>query len=774
MDNDNNNYKPEDIYKQMSNYSNSNTNQQNNNYSQSNNNSETDCQGYICNNSIYENQKGYSDSTGIYDKVTLMFVNSLRKNNYQFLNMNNSNQMMNQNNMNNSNQNVYQNNMNNSNQNVQQFNDNQNYQQMDNNIQNMQQNYYNKNQQQFVQNNNSQNINYNNNIQRQFSNNNQNLQQQNNSNLSQRNFNPNMNIFNNQNNLPPSQKSQFIPQFYNNAFKNEFVRTNQKRLSQKTGTLNNNLEIFAGKIHKMNNFSFSNKNLPMDYNNYLNNPRNQYNNVPTNQYSNINFNNPNNNQPIFNNQNFNNNPQIQDDNQQNNIENEMLFSNIIKDNNYNQNNNNIQELADDIQNNLNIDQHNQMEEQKENDNNNQKGKEKEKEDKEPFVFKEDERVLNLENDALVSLVESIQIQDYDEKEGKLKNNVDNNDKKGNENSNNQDKSNNYNSSQPNKKSYYQKNNSKKSIKKDEENEELFVLKDLDFGEKAFNVELTSTIMDNEICNSTLSTKAKENNDIEAKNNNNNNNNNNLKKENEKEKENEFIIRRFESGLPCPSVLDSVEITDEMPSDAHEHPLSNEQLNNETCIICNKNQTCEQGNKCKECQLIICDLCSHNISIESQSHFKHDHPLCIKKGKNIKCNVCKKETKYMTFYFNCKQCNHNICLYCYNPERKREDNELLLHEHPLIKFNEANNIKCQMCENEIKSGYKCSSCQIFLCYECTNNIYSHKKKQELHEHPLFLTFREEWSCIFCNCCFKNTLSFYCKKCNLDYCADCFLE
>ena len=806
--NNNNNYQrnysyqiPQNNYKQMSNYSNSNINQQNNNYSQSNNNPEANCQGYVCNNSIYENQKGYSNSTGIYDKVTLMFVNSLRKNNNIFQNMNsndqimfqnnmnnsnqimsqnnmnNSNQNMYQNNMNNSNQNMYQNNMNNSNQNVQQFNNNKNYQQINNNIQNMQQNYYNKNQEQFIQNSNSPNMkpdninnrrnNYNKNIQRQFSNNDENLQQQNNSNLTQRNFDPNMNIFNNQNNFLFSQKSQFIPEFYNDAFKNEFIRNNQRRLSQHTDTLNNN--IIIGQINnKINNFSISNKNLSIHYNNYENNPQNQYNNAAPNQYSNISFNNRNNNQPIFNNQNFNNNPQIQNDNQQSNIENQMLYSYKINDNNYNQNNNNIQKLTDDIQNNLNIDQHNQMAKQKENDNNNQKDKEEEEKEEVP-VLKQDERVLNLEDDVLVSVFESVRIEDLEEKEGKLINNDDNNDKKGKENSNNLEKSNNYNSNKPNKKSYYQKNNSKMSIKKDEEEEEeLFVLKDLDFGEKAFNAELTNTILDSEVNNSTSSTKAKDNNDIETK-----NNNNNLK-EVEDEKEKEFDIKINENGLTDFSVLESVEISKEMPTDAHDHPLSNESLNNETCIICNKSQTCEQGNKCKECSLIICDMCSISIRGELQSHFKHEHSLCITKGKNIQCNVCKKETKYMAFYFNCKQCNYNICLYCYNPYRKKEDNALLLHEHPLIKFNETNLIKCQMCESEIKSGYKCSNCQIFLCYECTNNIYSHKKKQEFHEHPLFLNFRDQWSCAFCNSSFKNTLSFYCKKCNLDYCVDCLLE
>ena len=98
----------------------------------------------------------------------------------------------------------------------------------------------------------------------------------------------------------------------------------------------------------------------------------------------------------------------------------------------------------------------------------------------------------------------------------------------------------------------------------------------------------------------------------------------------------------------------------------------------------------------------------------------------------------------------------------------------MHEHPLVNFNESFLLKCQLCENGTNCGYNCKSCEIVLCNDCANNMYSHKKRNELHEHPLFLTLRDKWECVLCKCGFKNTLSFHCKKCSLDYCADCFLE
>ena len=780
---------PQNNFKQMSNYSNSNmNNQNNNNNNQSGKNPRINSLGYVNNSSTLEDPNGYSNSTGIYDQGTLMFINSRCNNIYQCQNkfnnnsnqnmyqnnmnnnnqnmyqnnMNNSNQNMYQNNMSNSNQNMYQNNMNNSNQNIQKFNNNQNYQQINNNNQNIQQNNYNRNQQQFIQNNNSPNTQRNNynNMHQQFINNNQNMQ-------------PNINNFNNQNNYPPSQRSEYIPMpqkyNYNDDLNNQNIRNNQRRFSQQQQVFNNIYQNVPGNNNSQRSGMNLNPNQNMlnNNNNYLNNPLIQNNNVVPNQFSNNNFNNQKSSQPFYPNRNINNNPQIQYNNQHNNMGNQVQYPNNMNANNMNVNNNNknndIQKLSEDVQNNLNIDQHNKNGRQNNNidEINEQIKKEnppkKKEKDTEDIIFVADDKIKFLENDTLVSIAESIAIEDYEEnKENQIKNNDENNKK-------DQEKSNNYNSNmnnnvQNNSNEFNNNNNNKK----DKEDNEFNLLKDdcnpnpyAKNREEDDNFNLLSSVKD----------KGKE---VQI-----DNNNNNVNQEGKKEEDFFFGNLGNDSMFPGVSVLDSVQISDEMPFDAHNHPLSIESLKNETCTICNKEKTCEQGYKCKDCPLILCDQCSYNVRIEYYSHSKHDHSLCIINKENLGCNICKKQTKFLNFYFNCRQCNFNICLNCYNPDRKKEDN-VLLHEHPLIHFNESFLLKCQLCENGTNCGYNCKSCEIVLCNDCANNMYSHKKRYELHEHPLFLTLRDKWECVSCKCGFKNTLSFHCKKCSLDYCADCFLE
>ena len=81
--------------------------------------------------------------------------------------------------------------------------------------------------------------------------------------------------------------------------------------------------------------------------------------------------------------------------------------------------------------------------------------------------------------------------------------------------------------------------------------------------------------------------------------------------------------------------------------------------------------------------------------------------------------------------------------------------------------------CQICEKETNSVIKCSVCELTLCQECWNNIISHKKNNNLHEHPLFLIVKKYWTCAKCDSYFNETVSFNCNKCNKDFCVECFL-
>ena len=674
-----------------------NINQQNNNKnsSQSFQNQAPNISGYTSNSgSIYQNQdihRGYSDSTGIYDVGTMMYVKT-HNNSHQY-----------QNSFDNNNQNMYRNNMN-----------NQNYQQMNNSGQNMQQNYYNQNSQNMQQNNyipNTQRNNYSN-IQQQFMNNNQNINQNNNNLNTQRNYNPNMNYYNNnQNYYPNAQRSHFIAMPQNMQNLQDIGSPRHRRYTQNQRVYNNNN---ISHFNQMNNNNFLNSQMPNQYNN------SNYNNQQFNQ------------------------------NQNKNI---------------NQQNPQVQKLANDMENKLNIEEktHNSQQNlvNKNNPNSEQNQEEKEPKDtNNEFIEIEDDRIKYLEDDNFMSVTESIHIEKEDNK--KKNKVVKFNDKK-------------------------EENKPKKTEKKEES--KLIPLLSKYITKTSKEIKRNNTKDDNTDKNDNNSEDEEDNQkDIFPLNytktvytidedhpKNNNNDNNNSKDEEKKVGEGNglnFDNLDNDSFFPGLSVLDSVQIADELPNEIHNHPLSNEPIKNEKCTICNQEKSCDKGYKCHKCPLIICDQCSNTIRINFYSHFKHEHSLCLINEGNMECNKCKQQTNFITFFFNCEQCKFNICLNCYTPDRKKEDN--ILHEHPLKYFNESKSIKCKICDKGSKSGYKCNNCKIELCQECANNIYSHHKRYELHNHPLYLTFRDKWNCFICQCGFKNTISFCCKKCSLDYCVDCFLE
>ena len=711
------------------------------------------CTGYVSNSNIYQKQGdqfGYSNSTGIYDVGTMMFVKS-GNNMPQYQNSFN----------NNNNQNMYQNNnINNSGQNMQQFN-NQYYQRMNNSGQNMQQNYYNQNSQNLQQNNfnmYSHRKNYSN-LQQHFMNNNQNIQN-NNSNLNtQRNYNnPNMTYFNNNNpnNYQNAQRSHIqMPQAINNNMNLQNLQYNgssrHRGYTQNIRRYNNNPYPNI----QMNNNNYQNNQIPNQYNNpnYINQ---QFNNNQNNNQKNVN-------QQTNNGRNINNHPnKIQNNNPQKPIESHQI------------NKNNIQNLANDMQNKLKIEDNNKnSEKDKEKDENNAMEKEK---DSDNLIYK----INNLEDDNIMSVAESINIDlFYDKKKNQINNdkktdvpkNKDNDDKKESKNlpmlkdhisSDSKTINDNLNKDKKDDDEEEDDNPYRKDTINDD-NDNPFLKDITGCGDNFFPLNYTKTIytIDEE------QAKTKDNQFLE-------NNNNAKEEENKGEEVNKIFLGNPDNDymLPGESVVESVNVDDELPSDIHEHPLSNEPLKNERCTICNEEKSCDKGYKCPKCPLIICEVCSINITIEYYSHFKHEHSLCLINEGNFECNVCKQQTDFVTYFFNCKKCKFNICLKCFIPERKKD--HCALHEHPLKYYNESDQIKCKICDKDKKCGYKCNNCKAEICQKCAYNICSHNKRYELHEHPLYLTLRDKWNCFICQCGFRNNISFCCEKCSLDFCVDCFLE
>ena len=240
---------------------------------------------------------------------------------------------------------------------------------------------------------------------------------------------------------------------------------------------------------------------------------------------------------------------------------------------------------------------------------------------------------------------------------------------------------------------------------------------------------------------------------------------------ENEKQNLILSCKKDNFCPEMSVL----IDEEIPTEAHSHPIIKAPLSNEICIICNQKKECKKGYKCNICQLRICDKCVKSLIKNFYSNEKHKHTLLLKEKDNYQCDICKKYKDFKNkFCFYCEECNYGICLDCFIPESKNVEEEEKLHEHPLINGNNFESLICQKCGEEIKEGYKCNDCEFCLCNNCYNYIINHKRKNNLHVHKMFLSLREKWSCYECKNNNKENISFFCKECNLDYCLNCFLE
>ena len=71
---------------------------------------------------------------------------------------------------------------------------------------------------------------------------------------------------------------------------------------------------------------------------------------------------------------------------------------------------------------------------------------------------------------------------------------------------------------------------------------------------------------------------------------------------------------------------------------HNHPLKLKPLSRKFCSLCLKQKSFQNGNKCENCPLIVCDEYSRLInSIRNNSYYKHEHPLTLLHKKSWKCN-----------------------------------------------------------------------------------------------------------------------------------------
>ena len=98
----------------------------------------------------------------------------------------------------------------------------------------------------------------------------------------------------------------------------------------------------------------------------------------------------------------------------------------------------------------------------------------------------------------------------------------------------------------------------------------------------------------------------------------------------------------------------------------------------------------------------------------------------------------------------------------------------IHEHPL-NYVPVLNALCTICQqnNGNQPGYQCGQCNVSLCINCSKRAFYGDKKTTLHPHPLELKYRVSWRCNICNILYQKTSSFFCRQCDFDICASCYL-
>ena len=114
-----------------------------------------------------------------------------------------------------------------------------------------------------------------------------------------------------------------------------------------------------------------------------------------------------------------------------------------------------------------------------------------------------------------------------------------------------------------------------------------------------------------------------NNDNDNLNKDKNNKKNEQNEKNNKDNDNDtFVFQKVEqteSLFAACSIMDSVNISEELPNEIHNHALEKDALKDETCTMCLNKKTCENGYKCYLCPLIICDECSTKMRLYSISN-----------------------------------------------------------------------------------------------------------------------------------------------------------
>ena len=99
-----------------------------------------------------------------------------------------------------------------------------------------------------------------------------------------------------------------------------------------------------------------------------------------------------------------------------------------------------------------------------------------------------------------------------------------------------------------------------------------------------------------------------------------------------------------------------------------------------------------------------------------------------------------------------------------------------HEHPIYYNKSLLSTGCRICKQTLYGdpGYKCGCCSLILCFNCSQKIFYGNKLRHVHQHQLDLVCKNAFKCELCKQIYNNSASFYCRKCDYNVCASCYIR
>ena len=222
-----------------------------------------------------------------------------------------------------------------------------------------------------------------------------------------------------------------------------------------------------------------------------------------------------------------------------------------------------------------------------------------------------------------------------------------------------------------------------------------------------------------------------------------------------------------------------------------------QFPNSKCLSCKEDLSLldenSNINQCSDCKGNLCLKCSKN---HNKTHKLNPIRIKIYKGKINKlgssCVSCRDKVNNETPYYNCENCQGDLCNKCSYVHYKSKPNHKIYlvrykynipngDEDKKIKENKEILLNCGMCSKKIEKGRNvyCNNCRDNLCEECYN---IHYKKYPNHIIKISKGYyqkeqkdRNEGSKNNCKICNKNLENqnnrYFCSKCQGDLCISC---